>query len=97
MFKSRWWMGWRVVSDEGFEIQWGSNVLLYHENNRSMTVTVDCGANDIVLFADTATRWDDDLLNSIEKREQTRIVENITRALGFYQTLHHGKLTVRDL
>jgi hypothetical protein len=97
MFKNRLWMGWRVTSDEGFEIEWGSDVLRYKENKRTMLITIDCGANDITVFGDTATRWDDDPLHSIEKSEQSRIIDNISRALTFYQDLHHGKLVVRDL
>jgi hypothetical protein len=92
MFKNKWWMGTKVVSDEGFSIEWGRDLLVYREDGRSMSVTVDYGANDINVFTDSVTRWDDNPSVLIDKTVQERIVSNIFRALTFYQERQHGKV-----
>jgi len=87
-------MGTRVVSDEGFSIEWMRDLLIYREDGRSMFVTVDFGANDINVFTDTVTRWDDDPETVIEEHVRERTVNNIFRALTFYQASRHGKVTL---
>ena len=94
MFKNRWWMGTRVTSDEGFSIEWMQALLIYREGKRCMSVTVDYGANNISIFADTATRWDDDPATLIDKDTQERIIGNIVAALNYYQNPRGGKVRV---
>lgn len=87
-------MGTQVVSDEGFSIVWARDLLIYREGGRSMSITVDYGANDINVFTDTVTRWDDDPERSIDSEARDRIIDNIFRALTYYQERHQGKVAL---
>jgi hypothetical protein len=89
-------MGSRVVSDEGFSVKWGRDALLYKEHERTMTVTIDWGGNGITLFSGSVTRWDDDPSTLIDKDAQGAIVNNIFRALTFYQERHHGEVRLLE-
>jgi hypothetical protein len=94
MFKNHWWMGTRVESDEGFSVEWKSDSLVYKEDGRSMGVTVDHGADEIIVFTDTVARWDDDPDTLIDTDVRDRIVNNILRALTSYQDRHNGKVAL---
>jgi hypothetical protein len=89
-------MGSTVISDEGFSIQWGRDALRYTENGRSMLINIDSGANEVIVFTDTVTRWDDDPATLVDKNTRDRIADNILRALTFYQERYRGKVTLRE-
>jgi len=74
----------RVVSDEGFAVLVrGQDTLEYCENGRKMSISIDCGGNGIVVFADSVSRWDDDPSASIDEQTRAKITDNIVRALRF--------------
>jgi len=87
MFRTAWRGG--IKSDEGFSVWLGRDKLVYGEGKRKMEVTVDFGANEVVIFQVSIGRWDDDLGNAADEKEKLRIADNIKRAIewGYTATL----------
>jgi hypothetical protein len=71
----------RIYSDEGFFVIPGKDWLVYSEDGKRMTITVEMGRSGFAIYSETIGRWDDNPANSISNDERKRIVANVTRAL----------------
>lgn len=81
MFKTRWYNRGTILSDEGFTIWVGRDSLVYRRSSRAMTISIDCGASEINVFAPTANRWDDDLSTEVDELTKKMILDDVRRAL----------------
>ncbi len=81
MFRRRWWLFGKIISDEGFSIILTSRTtLLYEIDGKSMTVTFESGGTEIDIFHSSMRRWSNDS-SLIDGKTDERNVDNITRAL----------------
>ena len=83
MFKTPWFDRALIESDEGFSVRWGQDWVIYNENGRKLTFTVDIGAGGANIFVGSITRWDDEPSVQIDSSTQSRIAENARRALDW--------------
>ena len=65
----------RIESDEGFSVSFGRDTLIYRESEKTMSVTVDIGANEANVFRDSIGRWDHDPSDAVSDQEKQRIAE----------------------
>jgi hypothetical protein len=57
MFRTRWLNSSKIVSDEGFSIWVGQDRVVYHRDDRAMTMTSDLGRSEINIFTDIANSF----------------------------------------
>jgi hypothetical protein len=84
MFRKRKWYEHgtgAIESDEGFSVFLGRDALAYRENGRKMTITVDSGAGQAVVFKVSIGRWEDDPAHLADDETRTRIENNVRRVL----------------
>jgi hypothetical protein len=81
MFWTRWYNKGKVLSDEGFAIEYGRDWLKYQRATRHMTITIDYGGKAVNTFTGTVNRWDDDASTEIDSDTKLQIVGDIKRAL----------------
>lgn len=81
MFKKRWWILGKTVSDEGFSIAFTSRTtLLYEVDGKAMTVRTEGDGSEIDVFHNSMRHWNHDS-SPIDGKTDERNVDNITRAL----------------
>ena len=76
MFRKRKWYErgrGRIESDEGFSVFLGRDAVIYGEDGRSMTITVDSGADRAVVFKASIGRWDDDPAHLVDDETSRKI------------------------
>jgi hypothetical protein len=83
MFWTRWYNKGRVLSDEGFSIEYGQDWLVYQRAPKRMTITIDYGGTEVNIFTDTVNRWDDDPSTEVDQSTKSQIASDIKRALGW--------------
>jgi hypothetical protein len=84
MFRKRRWYqrgSGGIDSDEGFSVFLGRDALLYKEGNRRMTINIDWGTAQIVVFRVSIGRWEDNPAKLVDDATRLRIENNVKRAL----------------
>ena len=84
MFRQRRWYqrgSGRIDSDEGFSVFLGRDTLTYKEGNSQMTITIDSGAGQVVVFRVSIGRWDNDPARLADDATRLRIEDNVRRVL----------------
>ncbi len=81
MFRQRWWLFGKTISDEGFSITFTSRFTLrYEAGDKAMTIRTEGDGRDLDIFHSSMRHWENDS-SVIDGSNDERNVDNVTRAL----------------
>jgi hypothetical protein len=66
------------VSHDKVSIRLGRDWLVYQRGARKMSITIDYGGDQVNIFTDTVSRWDDDPNTLIEDIERQKILQDVS-------------------